>query len=302
MPLPEIKKPKKFIKLVVIVFAIFIILPYLSLLNPFYTVEYGTIGVVSRFGAINRKADPGLHLKLPFFEKLNYYTTQKIIYETSENPVQSPYYNNARKGINVGSSVQKQQSDVADYAVDTTTEDGQQVSIRFTLRFSLNPDKILWLAENIGTQDQVAQRIVQAQARSVSRNIARGFPARELYTGNVFNYQTEVENKLRESFEQNGIILDEFLVRQLEFSDQYVSAVEQKQIEQERVKTEEFKAQQEEFKKQKEIIRAEGQAKAQELLRATIDPLVLEKMAIEKWDGKLPTYMGSGSTPFVNIN
>lgn len=137
----------------------------------------------------------------------------------------------------------------------------------------------------------------------MSRNIARGFPAQELYTGNVFEYQKSVEDKLRESFEENGVILDEFLVRQIQFSDQYIAAVEQKQIEQERVKTEEFKAQQEEFIKEQKIIRAEGEAQAQDELRKTIDPLVLQKMAIEKWDGVLPTYMGgNGEVPFISVN
>ena len=293
---------KRPLKWFIIAVVIIIFLPYVSLLNPFFTVEFGTVGVVSRFGRIDRLAESGLNLKLPFFERVNYYTTQKIIYETSENPTKSQYYNDTRKGANLNSVEQKVISDDADFPVDTTTEDGQQVSIRFTLRYRLAPEKMLWIAENIGSQDQVAQRIVQAQSRSVARNIARGYPAQELYTGNVFSYQSDVEAKLKESFEQNGVVLDEFLVRQLVFSNQYIAAIEQKQIEQEQVRTEEFKAQQEEFIKEQRIVRAEGEAAAQALLRQTIDPLVLQKMAIEKWDGMLPTYMGSDSVPFIGIN
>ncbi|OGC45995.1 hypothetical protein A2V49_01995 [candidate division WWE3 bacterium RBG_19FT_COMBO_34_6] len=294
-------KSKKILKLAVILFIFLMILPYFSLLNPFFTVEFGTVGVVSRFGKISRQADPGLNYKFPFIEKVSFYTTQKIIYETSENPAESAYTYVNKGATQNDSFSQKISSDYADYPVDTTTKDGQQVSIRFTLRYRLDPEKIMWIAQNIGTQNQLAQKIVQAQSRSVSRNIAREFPAQDLYTGDVFNYQRGVESKLRESFEQNGVILDEFLVRQLEFSNQYLAAVEQKQIEQEKVKTEEFKAQQEEFIKQQKIIRSEGEAKAQELLRQTIDPLVLQKMAIEKWDGKLPIYTGNGEIPFINV-
>lgn len=160
----------------------------------------------------------------------------------------------------------------------------------------------MWLAQNIGTQDQIATRIVQAQSRSITRNVAREFPASELYTGDVFKYQQSVQNRLISGFEENGVILDEFLVRQIKFSDGYIAAVEQKQIEQEKVKTEEFKAQQEEFIKQQKIIRAEGEARAQDILRQTIDPLVLQKMAIEKWNGILPTYLGGGAeVPFISI-
>lgn len=287
---------------VIIVLVLFVGLPLLSALNPFYTVDYGTMGVVIRFGKIERLSSPGLNLKYPFIEKVAYYSTQKIIYETSEQPEESPYYNTNKKSTTFSSTEQKYYSDSADYPVDTSTMDGQQVSIRYTLRYRLNPDKILWIAENIGTQDQIGTRIVQAQSRSVVRNIAREFPATNLYTGDIFTYQTRVSEKLKESFDQNGIILDEFLVRQIKFTDQYVAAVEQKQIEQEKVKTEEFKAQQEEFIKQQKIIRSEGEAKSQELLAKTIDPLVLQKMAIEKWNGILPTYLGgNGEVPFINV-
>lgn len=78
-------------KIVILLVVLFIVLPFLGRLNPFYTVEYGTIGVVTRFGKIERSAYPGLNLKVPLFEKVQFYTTQKIIYETSENPGSSPF-------------------------------------------------------------------------------------------------------------------------------------------------------------------------------------------------------------------
>jgi regulator of protease activity HflC (stomatin/prohibitin superfamily) len=289
---------KIFVLILILIFG----LPLLRSVMPFYSIEYGTVGVVSRFGKLERLASPGLNFKLPFIEKVNFFSTQKIIYETNEQPETSPFYNRAND--NIGSSYeQKNVSDSADFPVDTTTKDGQQVSIRFTLRYRLDPEKILWIAENIGTQDQVASRIVQAQSRSITRNIAREFPASELYTGNVFKYQLSVQNKLLDGFKRNGIILDEFLVRQIKFSPGYVNAVEQKQIEQEKVKTEEFKAKQEEFIKQQKIIRSEGEAKSQDILRQTISALVLQKMAIEKWNGVLPTYMGgNGEVPFIGVN
>jgi len=289
-------------KLLILLVILVFILPLLTKANPFYSVEYGTVGVVSRFGRIERLASPGLNLKIPFIEKVAFYSTQKVIYETSESPESSPYYNQNKGNTLFNSNMQKYNSDLADYAVDTSTKDGQQVSIRFTLRYSIDPDKILWIAQNIGTQEQLAQRIVQAQTRSISRNVAREFPANELYTGDVFNYQARVAELLQQTFNENGVILDEFLVRQMKFSDQYLQALETKQIELERIKTEEFIAQQEEYKKQQKIVKAEGEAKAQEVLRQTIDPLVLQKMAIEKWNGVLPTYMGgNGEVPFINV-
>ncbi len=57
------------------------------------------------------------------------------------------------------------------------------------------------------------------------------------------------------------------------------------------------------FESDQAIAVATGKAEAQRIegdaLRA--NPEVIELRAIERWNGHLPTYMGSGSVPFVNV-
>jgi len=54
---------------------------------------------------------------------------------------------------------------------------------------------------------------------------------------------------------------------------------------------------------QGEINRAKGQAEAQRLLRENLTPQILQKHAIEKWDGHFPTVMsGNGALPFINVS
>lgn len=280
MPIQPPKIPKIAVYLVIAL----LLLPFLAKLSFVYTVNYGQAAVVSRFGKIDRVSSPGLHFKFPIIENLDYYTTQKLIYETSEAGDVS-------------------HADYKDTPVDTSTEDGQQISIRYTVRFAVDEKQLGWVAQNLGRMPQIVERIVKAESRSVVRNLARRYRAQDLYTGNILNFQSDVSASLSASFAKNGLNLDEFLVRQVKFSEEYVNAVEQKQIENEKVKTEEYKAEQEKFIKAQTITRAEGQAAAQEILRKTIDPLVLQKMAIEKWDGKLPTYFGSNNPlPFINLN
>jgi hypothetical protein len=51
------------------------------------------------------------------------------------------------------------------------------------------------------------------------------------------------------------------------------------------------------------VNRAKGQAEAQRLQRLTLTPVLLQKQAIEKWDGHFPTVMGgSGTLPLINID
>jgi regulator of protease activity HflC (stomatin/prohibitin superfamily) len=273
---------KKIPLILTLIFLFFVFIPLLQSFSFFFTVSYGKIAIVTRFGKIVRTAEPGLNFKIPFIERPVFYSTQKLVYETSESPSQSL-------------------SDYRDNPVDSTTQDGQQVSIRYSVRFQIDPKKIIWVAENLGSESLIVERLVKTETRSVVRNVAREFKAQDLYTGDVFKFQEKLQKILAKKFAENGLILDEILIRQLKFSPDYVSAVEQKQIEKEKVKAEEYRAEQEKYIKEQKITRAEGEAKAQELLRQSIDPLVLQKMAIEKWDGRLPTYMGGQSVPFINI-
>lgn len=52
------------------------------------------------------------------------------------------------------------------------------------------------------------------------------------------------------------------------------------------------------------VAKAEADAKATEVEGAALrtNPEILTQRAIEKWDGKLPVYSGSGATPFIKLN
>ena len=77
----DIAKTRKWIFLIVV---LVLLIPFLSKISFFYTVGYGKAAIVSRFGKIDRVSEPGLHFKLPLFEDVELYSTQKIVYETSD--------------------------------------------------------------------------------------------------------------------------------------------------------------------------------------------------------------------------
>lgn len=49
-------------------------------------------------------------------------------------------------------------------------------------------------------------------------------------------------------------------------------------------------------------IQADGEAYYNRTVAASITELLVRQDAIEKWDGKMPTYTGGGALPFININ
>jgi regulator of protease activity HflC (stomatin/prohibitin superfamily) len=242
-------------------------------------VGTGSVEVVTNFGRVTgRTLYPGANFIVPFVESTIEYNTRILLYETTTQDKQL-----------------QSMADFKDFPVDTNTKDGQRVDIYYTVRFSVDSKRVNEVAQNIGTLQDIFEKIVKADSRIWARNVPREFEAELLYTGNVQEVQIRIEEKLIPIFEKKGIILDEFGIREIKFADEYVKAIEAKQIEAVKIQAERNIAEQAKFKKEAQITSAEAQAREQELLRQSITPALVQKLWIEKWDGKLPTVMGSGA-------
>jgi len=259
---------------------------FITLLLGIRTVDAGEVGVVTRFGKVTgRTLEPGAHLVAPWIDGVLRYDTKKVIYETTTEEKQ--------KGS---------QADFKDFPVDTNTKDGQRVDVYYTVRFSVDPTQAGWIAQNVGTQNALVEKIVKTESRIWARNVPRRFDAENLYTGaGSQEVQNEIFNALLPTFKSNGIVLDGVGIREIKFSDEYIGAIEQKQIQFVKVETEKNIADQAEFQKKARITTAEGQAQEQRLQRETISVELLQKMLIEKWDGHYPQYLitGGGADQFI---
>lgn len=265
-----------------VVIVLLIIIPWLS---GFRTIDSGTIGVVRSWGRVTgRVLDPGASFITPFLDDVLIYNTKRITYETAIEEKQS------------GS-----QADYKDYPVDTNTEDGQPVDVSYTVRFSIDPTKATWVAQNIGSEESLVEKIIKTESRIWVRNIPRRYTAEQLYKGDsIVKVQEEIFKQLKPVFEKNGLILDTIGIRELVFDPSFVEAIKQKQVEQVKISVEENKAAQEKFRKEQRITAAEASAKEQELQRTTISEELLQKMLIEKWNGAYPQYMVmSGGSEFI---
>lgn len=243
-----------------------IVLLLILVLSGFRTIDSGEVGVVTRFGKVTgRILEPGAHVVTPLVDGVTKYNTKKVTYETSTAEKQKT-----------------SEADYKDFTVDTNTEDGQPVDIAYTVRFSVDPTRATWVAQNIGGQDALVEKIVKTESRIWARNVPRRFSAEALYTGEGSQkVQEEISVQLKPVFEQNGLVLDTVGLREIVFDDNYISAIKAKQVAAVQVETEQNKAAQAKFRKEASITDAEAQAQAQSLQRATLDPQVLEKLRLE---------------------
>jgi regulator of protease activity HflC (stomatin/prohibitin superfamily) len=211
--------------------------------SSYVQIEYGTVGLVTRFGAVTgRVMPPGLNWKMPLVEGVVRYRTQEIIYQT----------------VGEGES----QADYSDLPTDTTTADGQQIILKYSIRFRIDAERVSWIANNIGDERDVVEKVIKFHSRILARNIPKEYAALDLYTGNIQAVQDQFEAQLGPLFAEKGIVLDSFGLRKIEFTEDYKQAVEQKQIEAETVTTEQHKAEQAVYQAQAQVERAKGEAQS----------------------------------------
>jgi regulator of protease activity HflC (stomatin/prohibitin superfamily) len=211
--------------------------------SSYVQIQYGTVGIVTRFGAVTgRVMNPGLNWKIPLVEGVVRYRTQEIIYQT----------------VSEGES----QADYVDIPTDTTTADGQQIILKYSIRFRIDPERVGWIANNIGDEQDVVEKVVKFHSRILARNIPKEYAALDLYTGNIQEVQDQFEDQLTPLFAEKGIVLDSFGLRKIEFTEDYRQAVEQKQIEAENVTTERHRAEQATYQAQAQVERAKGEAQS----------------------------------------
>jgi prohibitin 2 len=215
--------------------------------SSYTQVQFGTVGMVTRFGRItNRIMQPGLNWKMPFVERVVTYRTQEMVYVTEE----------PQTGGDVRSGIYE------DFPTDTTTADGQQITVKYSVRFRIDPDRITQIAEQIGNEGQVVEKVIKFHTRILARNIPKEYAALDLYAGNIQQVQEELEEQLRPLLADKGVILEAFGLRKIDFEDDYVQAIEQKQIEAENVTTERNRAEQAKWRAQSAIEVAKGEAQA----------------------------------------
>jgi regulator of protease activity HflC (stomatin/prohibitin superfamily) len=226
----------------IVAFALLIVL-----MASYTQIQFGTVGMVTRFGRITgRIMQPGFNWKAPFVDRVIIYRTQEMVYVTEEMPGGS----DTRSGT------------YQDFPTDTTTADGQQITVKYSVRFRIDPTAIEQIANEIGNEAQVVDKVVKFHTRILARNIPKEYAALDLYTGNIQTVQETFEEQIRPLLAEKGVILEAFGLRKIDFQEDYVQAIEQKQIEAENVTTEKNRAEQATWRAQSAIEEAKGQAQA----------------------------------------
>jgi regulator of protease activity HflC (stomatin/prohibitin superfamily) len=124
-------------------------------------------------------------------------------------------------------------------------------------------------------------------------------------------FESEVRKRLEPSLITEGFIVEEFTA-QITPPQSLRNAIDAKNEAIQNALRAENKVKEAEAEAKIAIARAEGEAKAMKakgdgeayynrVVAASLNRLLIDQYALEKWDGRLPAYAGGGAVPFINL-
>ncbi|PSM49218.1 membrane protease subunit, stomatin/prohibitin [Chroococcidiopsis sp. CCALA 051] len=238
--------------------------------RPFAIVNVGQRGVMMQFGKVQEGIlDEGLHAIVPFV------TTVKTL------------------------SVRVQKSS---FNADAASKDLQKVTTELAVNWHIDPTQVNKIFQRVGDEEQIVDGIVTPAVSEVLKAATAKKTAEEIITKRT-DLKAEIDDALKSRLGDYGVMVDDVSLVNFSFSPEFSKAIESKQIAEQEAKQADFVALKATKEAQAEVNRAKGQAEAQRLQRLTLTPEILQKQAIEKWDGRFPTVMsGNSSIPLININ
>lgn len=189
-----------------------------------------------------------------------------------------------------------------DFKADAASKDLQKVTTELTVNWHIDPRRVNKVYQQVGDSEQIVNGIVTPAVSEVLKAATAKKIAEEIITKRT-ELKDEIDNNLKKRLVAYGLLVDDVSLVNFSFSPEFSKAIESKQIAEQEAKQAEFVALKATKDAEAEVNRAKGQAESQRLQRQTLTPELLQKQAIEKWNGQFPTVMGgSGALPFINLD
>ena len=205
------------------------------------------------------------------------------------------------------------------------TADGKTVEVDLEYSFHFDVEKLPETFTQFKGQsgEAIEQTFMRGKLKTYVSDVSSQFSVLDIYGEKRTELNAAILDYAREKFSEFGIAIDSINLSRIELDSQTEQAIQNKinkQQELEQMKVEAQKAEVEAQKKLIEVeaeaeqkrvkaqaeadavlIKAEAEAQANELLKQSISPELIEMEKISKWDGTLPQITGN-STPIVDLN
>jgi len=209
------------------------------------------ISVLSPQGYREQALNSGLHWIIPGLESVVRYPVSKQTYTMSIAPAEGQLS--------------------GDDSIAARTSDGQEIFIDASVIYRLDKENIIQIHKD--WQNRYADELVRPVSRAVIRDAVSQFGVEEVYSSKREELTKMILERMAAELNVNGLVIEQFLLRNITFSDEYAASVEQKQIaeqtaQQAKFVVEQRKQEAEQARQEAEgladavVIRAKGEAEA----------------------------------------
>lgn len=234
-----------------------------------YMVSAGERAVLLTFGKPDMEAmSEGLHAKIPLVQSVKIMNVKTLKYATKS---------------------------------DASSTDLQIVSTEIAVNYHVSPEKVPMIYKEVGLayQDTIIQPAVQECVKACTAQ----FKAEELITKREI-VKDKIDQMLRERLAKRGIVVESVAITHFDFSKNFNEAIEAKVTAEQNALAAKNKLEQVRYEAEQTITRAKAEAEAikiqAEAIQAQGGKDYVQLKAVEKWDGRMPTYTGA-ATPFIDL-
>ena len=228
------------------------------------------VAVITRFGKIVDVKGPGWHFKIPYLDSV------------------AAVYDSAVQSISLDD-------------VTAATKDQQSIKLKLNVQVKIDPSKAKEIFQQVKDQKYLNDTVLLPIIQETIKSKTAKFSAFDLLDKRDL-LKSETEQGLAEKFKEFNTVVTAVNIVNIDFSDQFDKAIEQKVIAEQLVLQKKQELEKEKLESEIAITKAKAEAESirvrGEALKAS--PEALEKARIEKWDGKLP--LVTGGNPILNID
>ena len=176
------------------------------------------------------------------------------------------------------------------------TQEGLQVGIDLTVWHHLDPTKLVTIHQKIGPDYE--EKIIRPAVRSVIRLVISEYAVMDVYSSKRAAIQDEINVKVRALLDRDGFVVDEVVLRDVRFTDQFGKAIEAKQIAQQSAEQMKYVLEKEQREAERKVIEATGRAKAIETINEALrqNPNYIRYLYVDKLSDKISVIVSDQST------
>ena len=269
IPVADIKKTRKSSKDIAAASKVMAVLLSLLIIFSFFVIiDAGQRGVLLRFGEVQQQVlEEGIHTVIPLVD-----TVHKL-------------------------SVRIQNQEIS---AEASSKDLQDVFTDVALNWHILPEEANLMFQEIGDQTAAVERIINPAVEEGLKAVIAKYTAEEIITRRS-EVKANVDEALATRLSVYHIVVDDISLVHVHFSERFREAVEAKQVAEQEVKRAEFVAIKAIREAEAKLNLARGEAAANQLLQGTLTPDLLQRQALDRWNGNLPLIVGGEGGKLLDL-